>query len=104
MDIDLAVSRIQYLRTAAEEEKDGMGTLLKAALLLAAVAGAPVGYVFYQAALSPNDWVYQGGRPSNWSNGGVHGAPGPIAGAGLPVVAIGFGGFWLYRRYRRKPD
>ena len=28
-----------------------MGTLLKAALLLAAVAGAPVGYVFYQAAL-----------------------------------------------------
>jgi hypothetical protein len=30
-------------------------------------------------------------------------APGPIAGAGLPVLAVGFGVYWLVRR-RRKPN
>jgi hypothetical protein len=28
----------------------------------------------------------------------VSGAPGPIAGAGLPVLAIGFGIYWLIKR------
>jgi hypothetical protein len=32
-----------------------------------------------------------------------HGAPGPIAGAGLPFIAVGFGVYWLIRR-RRKPE
>ena len=30
------------------------------------------------------------------------GAPGPIAGAGLPIAVIGFSAYWLMRRYRRK--
>ncbi len=30
-------------------------------------------------------------------------APGPIAGASLPVLAVGFGVYWLVRRSRRKP-
>lgn len=31
------------------------------------------------------------------------GAPGPIAGAGLPMLAIGYGVYWLVKR-RRKVD
>ena len=30
--------------------------------------------------------------------------PGPIAGAGLPMLVIGFGAYWLVKRFRRKPD
>jgi hypothetical protein len=33
----------------------------------------------------------------------VQGAPGPIAGAGLPILAIGYGVYWLVKR-RRKVD
>ena len=29
------------------------------------------------------------------------GVPGPIAGAGLPVLAVGYGVYWLVRRRRR---
>lgn len=32
----------------------------------------------------------------------VSGAPGPIAGAGLPILAVGYGVYWLLKR-RRKP-
>jgi hypothetical protein len=31
----------------------------------------------------------------------VKGAPGPIAGAGLPVLAVGFGVYWLIKRRRK---
>ena len=37
-------------------------------------------------------------------NKGVHGAPGPVAGAGLPFLAIGYGVYWLATRRRRRPD
>jgi len=37
-------------------------------------------------------------------NGNIRGAPGPIAGAGLPVLAVGYGVYWLIKRRRRKPD
>jgi hypothetical protein len=32
----------------------------------------------------------------------TRGVPGPIAGAGLPILAIGYGVYWLIKR-RRKP-
>jgi len=79
-----------------------MSFLLKLALSLLAAASIPVGYVFYQISLSPNNWIYQGGGA--WADGGLHGAPGPILGAGLPaLIAIGTG-LWAARRLRRKPD
>jgi len=34
----------------------------------------------------------------------VCGAPGPIAGAGLPFLAIGYGAYWLVKRFRSKTD
>ena len=79
-----------------------MSFALKIALIAVGLV-APVGFVFYQAALSPDNWIFQGGRASNWKDGGYHGAPGPIAGAGLPVLAIGYGVYWLVKR-RRKRD
>jgi hypothetical protein len=35
---------------------------------------------------------------------GAHGVPGPLVGAGLPFIAVGYGAYWLVRRYRRKSD
>jgi hypothetical protein len=77
-----------------------MTVKLLAALMLTAALGAPVGYVFYHAQLSPDNWVYKGGSLTNWKDGGVHGAPGPIAGAGLPIIVAGLGAYWLVRRRR----
>jgi hypothetical protein len=31
-----------------------------------------------------------------------HSAPGPIVGAGLPILAIGFGAYWLVGRFRNR--
>ena len=28
--------------------------------------------------------------------------PGPIVGAGLPILGLGYGAYWLVRRHRRK--
>jgi hypothetical protein len=56
-----------------------------------ALKGVPVGYVFYQAAVSADNWIYEGHSPGDWNDGGGRGAPGPIAGAGLSIIAIGYG-------------
>jgi hypothetical protein len=34
----------------------------------------------------------------------VHPAPAPIAGAGLPFLAVGYGVYWLVKRRRRKAE
>jgi LPXTG-motif cell wall-anchored protein len=78
-----------------------MSGLLKAILFTLALSGVPTGYVFYSAAISPDSWIYEG--QGRWADGGpgVHGAPGPIMGAGLPVLLVA-GGMWLVRRRREK--
>jgi hypothetical protein len=81
-----------------------MSPILKFVLVALALTGAPAGYVFYSAVLSPDNWVYEGGKASNWKDTGYHAAPGPIAGAGLPGLAVGFGVYWLVGRRRRKPE
>jgi hypothetical protein len=82
-----------------------MSLFLKVILIILVVSGTvATGYVFYNSALSADNWVYRGGSATNWKDGGVHGAPGPIAGAGLPFLAVGYGAYWLIRRYRRKPN
>ena len=37
-------------------------------------------------------------NPNNPHYGGV---PGPLAGAGLPFIAVGYGVYWLVRRRRK---
>jgi hypothetical protein len=44
-----------------------------------------------------NSW----GDRDHHGDHGVHGAPGPIAGAGLPFLAVGYGVYWLARRRRK---
>jgi hypothetical protein len=42
------------------------------------------------------DWKPYIGKHDN-----IRGAPGPIAGAGLPILAIGYGVYWLVKRRRK---
>jgi LPXTG-motif cell wall-anchored protein len=41
------------------------------------------------------------GQNNNDQGRGVHGAPGPLMGAGLPVLLIGGGIYWIVRRKKR---
>jgi hypothetical protein len=63
---------------------------------LIALSGVPAGYVFYHAALAPNNWIYEGANSGNWKDGGVHGASVSITGAGIPVIAIGYRAFFAF--------
>lgn len=75
---------------------------LRAVLIILAVSGtATTGYVYYNGGLSPDNWIFQGGSPSNWADGGIHGAPGPLAGAGLPVGIVVYGAYRLLSRRRK---
>jgi hypothetical protein len=77
---------------------------LKLVLFVLALSGAATtGYVYYNGGLSPDNWIFQGGSAHNWTNGGVHGAPGPMIGAGLPMLVVAYGAYRLIRR-RRKTD
>jgi len=42
------------------------------------------------------------GQNGNGQGNGTRAAPGPVVGAGLPVIAVGYGVYWLVRRRRRQ--
>jgi hypothetical protein len=92
--------------------------LLWAYLLAIALIFSPVAYEIYAASLQSSRpagtssggsagvvFVDSGGSNGTSINGGTlivpRGVPGPIAGAGLPVLAVGYGVYWLVRRRRR---
>jgi hypothetical protein len=68
---------------------------LFAAILLpsVAIAGGPGQYYPSPAPPPP--------PPPSGSGGTVHGVPGPLVGAGLPFIAVGYGVYWLVRRRRK---
>jgi hypothetical protein len=73
-----------------------------AALVTAGFVGMPVGYMYYEAR-SDGYWEYLGGDSTqvdqSWS---YRGAPGPLAGAGLPAfLVIGGVVYWFGRKRRR---
>ena len=74
-----------------------MGLKLLLGLLLTALFAAPIGYAAFESKFSHEHLGYQSGGPKGAS---VHGVPGPIAGAGLPIVVAGLGAYWLIRRRR----
>jgi hypothetical protein len=75
--------------------KIALSTLSAAALAFTLMTVAP-------PALACNDNGNCVNAPGH-NKDNVSGVPGPIAGAGLPVLAIGYGVYWLVKR-RRKVD
>jgi hypothetical protein len=77
--------------------KIALGTLSAATLAFALMIVAP-------PALACNGGGNCENAPGhNKPGNNMQGAPGPIAGAGLPIFAIGYGVYWLVKR-RRKLD
>jgi LPXTG-motif cell wall-anchored protein len=68
------------------------------AIFLGMAAVVPVGVYFSATLFFPPDQSY-----TYVGQGTYHGAPGPIAGAGIPALLMA-GGYWLFRRRRRKAD
>jgi hypothetical protein len=60
--------------------------------------------VLFTAVSLPSIAQSQTATPTPCSTCTVRGAPGPIVGAGLPILAIGFGAYLLGKRLRRKAD
>ena len=52
--------------------------------------------------LAGNGQGQNGNGQGQNGNGNVYDVPGPIAAAGLPVIAVDFGVYWLIKRRRRK--
>jgi hypothetical protein len=56
-----------------------------------------VGYVFYQAAVSPDTWIYEGANPGIGKMLAFAADLVQSPGAAIPVITMGFGAFLLFR-------
>jgi LPXTG-motif cell wall-anchored protein len=72
------------------------------AIFLGMAAAVPAGVYFTSTLFFPPDQSY---TYVGQGTGSISGAPGPIAGAGIPALLMMVGGaYWLVRRRRRKAD
>jgi hypothetical protein len=66
---------------------------------------APIAVLFALAGAAvfgiPNLAKAGNNQDGNSQGGYIRGAPGPVAGAGLPVLAVGYGVYWLIKRRRK---
>jgi LPXTG-motif cell wall-anchored protein len=67
-------------------------------VLLLALSGVPA---LAQNNQGQNNQGQNNQGQNNQGGGGVRGAPGPLIGAGLPVLLVGGGIYWLVRRRKR---
>lgn len=78
-----------------------LGTKPLFGIIFALIISAATGYVYYNGGLSHDGSLFAPSR--EWKSGGVHGAPGPLMGAGLlPVLGIAYGVYRLVRRRNGK--
>ena len=76
-------------------------TRISNGLALVAILFALTGAVVLS---TPNLAYAQQRNPSPSTSTVTRYAPVPIAGAGLPVLAVGYGVYWLIKRRRRKAE
>ncbi len=86
------------MRKAGAGVLDMAKTLISLLNAFFAAAGSVVVYQASSSSSQPASSSSVGGS----SSGGIHGAPGPLAGVGLPVLAVGYGLYWLTRRRRAR--
>lgn len=72
-----------------------------AALSVLSVSSVPASAGFCIFGFCFGDGDGNGNGKGRGGNGGYHPTPGPIVGAGLPFIALGFGAYWLIRRRRK---
>jgi hypothetical protein len=79
--------------------------IAKAAAVVGALIAPPVAYIAYSASQNGDNGNHYGqiknGNNGNHNGDNVHGAPGPLAGAGGIGLLVAGGVFWLMRRKRR---
>ena len=68
------------------------------AIFLTMAAAVPVGVYFTATLFFPPDQSY---TYVGQGTGTALGAPGPVAGVGLPFLAIGYAAYWLIKRRRK---
>jgi hypothetical protein len=75
-----------------------MGKMMKATFALTTA----LVLALIDAASADNGNHFGNDKGNNGNHfGQVRGAPGPLAGAGLPVILVGAGVYWLVRRKKR---